>query len=616
MNENEFRTRYTKAQESIGVSASLKERAITGALCAGDIKSERYSAGPNSPSRQDTKNRPAPSKRPAPRRRPLAPGDLTTAVTPRRWAWPAAACLVAVTLVVAGIPVLGSLLREDRSVATAIALDDAAARCGFSVRAFADDGSEIIKPGEGDMIMFDRNWWSGTEENVFTGCLFRVKGEGIARIQMNVSGGELYRQDTESFTQSEDPERWQAATTWKPNKRGMAGYYEDYDAIYPLTDLSDESIPLDSPDKPLRVNMLKRYGSTIDVATAENQGIASGETSFGLCANTGMTPTTDDEGKLLDPQSVAIDQFEGQRLTVTVTFEDGRVATQVIELHTADFRADHYGNNLMVTTETIDRTDPQNQEIQSAHCVYGIVVAASNEPFPLPLENANEYAGQVTPAPTINRQPDTYRIGGDTEENRADVVIDRNSLLKNGNTADTSSMDDNQVSTPLTVSCPTVVRSDRPLDGKMLAEFEGVVNGFRGDATYMNQCTQQRSGYGFNEDGTLTDSNYCYLSATFNVTNNSDIDAAVHPFGDYAVLDEEGHCSIVDTSYDLDYTVSDNALPGSGHGARNFTIAAGDTVQLTILRVLPNYLADNPDLLFVLPKSLGGISAFAIGDQV
>ena len=67
----------------------------------------------------------------------------------------------------------------------------------------------------------------------------------------------------------------------------MAGCYENYDAIYPLTNLSDESIPLDSPDKPLRVNLSKRYGSTIDVATAENPDIANGETNFELWANIG-----------------------------------------------------------------------------------------------------------------------------------------------------------------------------------------------------------------------------------------------------------------------------------------------------------------------------------------
>ena len=55
----------------------------------------------------------------------------------------------------------------------------------------------------------------------------------------------------------------------------------------PLTNLSDESIPLDSPDKPLRVNLLKRYGSTIDVTIAENPDIANGETNFELWANIG-----------------------------------------------------------------------------------------------------------------------------------------------------------------------------------------------------------------------------------------------------------------------------------------------------------------------------------------
>lgn len=609
MNREEFSARYAKAQKEIKASPKLKERAMASVQANGHGEADNRRQ-----QSQHTKSRPTLRRRSA-----STPHAWSVGISAlKRWGAPAVACLIAVTLAVTGIPVIISSLREDSPASTAIALDDAAARCGFSIRAYASDGSEVVSPGEGTMIVFDRDWPASASDDlqdlgsVFTGCLFRIEGEGIARVQMNVSGGELYRQDTERFTQSEDPARWQEATNWKELKRGMGEYYGGYDVVYPLSDLSNSDIPITSPDKPLRVNLMKRYGATVDLSAAENPGIATGETSFGLLA----TPQAQDD-TAANPLDAAVDQFESQRLTVTVTFEDGSTATQVIELHAANFRAEHNGNDLIVTSEIIDPNN-SNDPAYSERSVYGIIIATDDHPFPLPLDKANEYASEIMPKPTLNRRPDTGLMTGESEGERIDVTLDRSALLSEGDTLKVISPADIGEAAEFVIGCPTVIRSDRPLDGKMFADLKGVVTGFRGDAAYANQCSQQVFGYGFNDDATLTNGDYSYLTASFDITNTSNADTVVRSLGHYAIFEggEEGHISVVHTSYDLDYTVSANALPGNGAG--NFAIAAGDTVRLTILRVLPNYITDNPDLLFVIPTAgPGGVDgAFAIGNQV
>lgn len=172
--------------------------------------------------------------------------------------------------------------------------------------------------------------------------------------------------------------------------------------------------------------------------------------------------------------------------------------------------------------------------------------------------------------------------------------------------------------TPITVGYPTIARSTLPPNGKTPEEFAGVLNGFRGDFTYMNKCSNEVFGYGFNDDGSLTSGDYNYVTATFDVTNTGSETLQLSPrLAEFGVLDTNGNLSMTSTSYDLDYSTSNNALQSD---PQQIGIAAGDTVEVTIMRVLPNHLIENENLVFVLPSFEGDTGtftqAFSVGGQI
>ena len=137
----------------------------------------------------------------------------------------------------------------------------------------------------------------------------------------------------------------------------------------------------------------------------------------------------------------------------------------------------------------------------------------------------------------------------------------------------------------------------------------------------MNKCSNEVWGYGFNDDGTLTSDDFTYVTATFDVTNTGDEAIEVWPsvIGEFAIMNGDGVVATANTGYNLDFSTSDNALPCDE--PQHVGIAAGDTVQITILRVLSNRLADDDSLLFV-PANIAddGTSAvtqaFSVGGQL
>ncbi len=621
MNDNEFRERYAAAQKRIHVSDDLKRRTIAFAEHNAIEGNSTYE-----PDEPTTRKRPAPRRRNEPCRKPRATWPVRT-----RWFPAAAACLVAIALIMGATPLVSNLMLG-KPLPKGMALEDAAARSGFLVQAYASDNTTTILPGENGMIVFDRNFEaigdtgdSGTPSSIlFTGCLFRIEGEDIARVQMNVSKGELYRQDVEHLTQTEDPERWNEATTWKSTKRGMDGYYSAYDVVYPLSEL-DASGQINYADSnPIQVQLLKRYGETIDVNAADDPDIAIGKTSFGLYLDTADQSDSEDKnnsGTPEDPHSRALNSFEGQTLTITVTFADGRTTTQVIELHVADFLANRIANHVNITPELASSDEQVDDSHYVIRSVYGTVTSVSEEAFPLPLDNANQYAHEIIPASTIGRQPETNRIKESPDNDAPDAVIDRSLILDAGQTAQIVNPLDllNNVENPsaTTIADLAITRSTTPPEGKTFAEFS-FVRGFRDDVAYANQCSEQAFGYHFNEDGTLTSSAHCFLTASFNLTNNSkeaqEFDLAT--IGCYSLIDDkDGHWSDVNTSYAILNQISSNA--SLDEYGRHFTINAGETVRIQKTLVVPNWIADNPTLMFSPGRSPDGKRVlFSVADQV
>lgn len=582
MNEHDFRREYESLQHQVHASSDLKQRTLAAA---------RASARPAA----------AQPHRRTDRRGPQAGGG---AAVVRRWGLPVAACLVTVALVAGGAPVVMAAFNGTSEPGTT--LNEAALASGFSVRAWAADGSSMLELGNDGTIIFDRDTSSGlpagdeyASEGYFTGCLFRVQGDGIARVQMNVSKGELYRFTSERFTRSEGGDKWNEALNWKPSKRGTGSYFSGYDAVQPISE--DDGLPKDSPDKRVGVNLSKKLGSTIDVSAADDPGIATGETSFGLWTN----DPYDDAAR--NSFNAVIDLFEGQTLTVTVTFDDGHTSTQVIELHAASIKVEHENGTSKLVGEIVDEED-------ALHSLYGTVVEANKDPFPLSLDNANSLAGAVLPATTFERA---------SELQATDQTVADDDLVTEGGSIEIAHLDPSgKTAAPLVIGYPTLAASTLPPNGKTPAEFIGVTQDLRGDLDYMNKLSNEVFGYGFNDDGSLTSDEHRYVTATFDVTNPGDAEATFYPSAlmQFDLRDEDGALSVANTSYALDCQVdgADNGGTGS-----TVALAPGATVQVTILRVLPNRLIDDENLVLApfayldaIPTEPIATQAFAIAGQL
>lgn len=601
MNENDFRKEYEAMQQQVTASSDLKQRTLAAAQFTAR-QADAASSRPTGPSAKQ------------PHRRTDGHSASTNGATiARRWGLPAAACLVAAAIVAGGVPVVMDAV--DAGSPAAISTSDAQLASGFAVRAYAADGSSMLELGSDGTVVFGRRAPSYRisdqydTEGAFTGCTFRIEGEGVARVQMNVTKGVLYRSTIEQFRRGDEPEKWQELLTAKPTNRGMGEFYGAYDEVHPLMISNDGA--KDNPDAVVGAELNKLLGSTIDVSAEDNPGIETGETSFGLWTNEGGAPTAAAE----DPYASIIDQFNGQKLTVTVTFEDGHSSTQVIELHAADFRVEHVNNaETEIIPEIVDPAQLGENEY-SLRSLYGTVIEANKEAFPLPLDNANDYADEVLPAYTLNRQDQTRPTG---------TALGEDALLGEGATIETtyrSEVGGKANFSPLSFGYPTVERLTTPPDGKTLGDFNSVIYGFHGDTAYVNKCSNEVFGYGFNDDGTLTSDDFTYVTATFNVTNTSGETVEIWPswIGEFAIINGDGAVAAANTGYNLDFSASDNALPCDE--PQHVGIAAGDTVQITLLRVLSNDLADDDSLLFV-PENVAddGTStvaqAFSIGSHI
>lgn len=561
MNEREFREQYAALQERTAVSSELKKQT------AARVRNASRTAAPRA-----------------------------RVAVARRWALPAAACLVAAAVVAGGVPVVMSAFNSDGTENAAVS--EAARLSGFSVRAYASDGSSILALGDDGRIIFDRDMSNGfpvneyTTEGYYTGCLFRVEGEGIARVQMNVSRGQLYRSTVERFKRGEEPEKWREALNWKPTKRGMGTYYGLYDQVQPIG--SNDGLPKDSPDKQVGVSLAKKLGSTIDVSAADDPGIATGDTSFGLWTN--------DPFGGGDPFSAVIDLFDGQTLTVTVTFEDGHTSTQVIELHAADMRAELGPEGSQVLPELVDLSTVENpEEVTYLHSLYGTVVEANENAFPLSLEGANALEGTVDPAMVLpRREPIEQPFGS----------VDNMSLVNLGETATISESvgefnDDPTLAFDLTLTAAS--RTKTLPEGIDLASTD-----IGDDVAYANQSSEQVFGYQVNEDGTIS-GNYSFVVLEMTIANTRDTAENKNTFslGNLAVVKDGGIASSAQhrTFYASIWDGSD--------GLGNVELAAGETRTVTVVMIASDSLLDDPSLMLVTGESpdhtATGLTGFVIG---
>lgn len=235
----------------------------------------------------------------------LREGVGQTRRQPQRGRMKRLAAVVCAMAIVAGGATVWSRRAPDSSVVGAVANS-------FGLVAYAADTGEIIQPQDSRIVFNSGAGADDLEKGFFSGCLFKVTGDHIAKVSASIDKGGLYRakrievehDDVAELHQGTDPRldgadavsvsglpernQWWADLSWK-----LGGSFEEaYDA----------------------------------------------DASYGFWG----APTQHDEDE--DLQTAwhdRIDAFEGAKLTVTVTFTDGTTDSQTMTLHTGKLAVEY-----------------------------------------------------------------------------------------------------------------------------------------------------------------------------------------------------------------------------------------------------------------------------------
>lgn len=491
----------------------------------------------------------------------------------------------------------------------------------FSVQAYASGTRTLVPPTEDGMIVFDRSGNLTTADKdwclrygKYTGCMFTVKGEGIVRIQATTSAGMFYRNSYETVNGRDDPERVAELSLWKPTKAGLGEYYGLYENVEII-----DGFGVPDPDRDITVKLTKMLGSTIDLPIDEQDD--SDAKSFGLWTNADYGDVADSAESPLANTDAVFDTFDGQTITVTAYFEDGSCATQTIELHTADFKAQmddpdaFYGyGDITIYPEIVDRSTLPNVYAPEVgedgacfwlHSLYGVIVDETEGPHPYPLDNANEWLNDTVPfvfdrASTFEPVENAV-IGEDSIYDPSSSVIV--SVPENGSWA-------SQDSEPRELEVANL-RLERSAQLPFGLAVEDTIEyaGYRGDMAYANKVSEEQMGYRIEDDGSLTPG-FSYRTVTFEATNRSDSDVSLYTaaLGDLAVLDDnEGHFSRMASR--VMWTTGFDAATNSGWDC---VLAPGETRELSVVYVVSDELDEQDDPLFCLSSYQSDSVAFRI----
>jgi hypothetical protein len=198
------------------------------------------------------------------------------------------------------------------------------------------------------------------EQGYYTSCLFSVRDEGIVRLRIETSKGELYLYTPRLMAGDEDPQFVEAAKAWKPTDGPFMGEYDYVGVSVPANYSELIHTPLSEDEREERlysaetiwnIDLMKRLGATAEMTVDEASGEQAADYLFGLWINEGSGMF----GQLLD-------EYAKQTLTVTAWYEDGRESRVVIELSPVDVKArlimgeDTEGNPWVIGSEMTEET--------------------------------------------------------------------------------------------------------------------------------------------------------------------------------------------------------------------------------------------------------------------
>lgn len=304
-----MKNKYQTMMEDIHTPAGLNERVV--------LASRRQAAAQAEPER--------PAKR---RIRPI----LRTAVC--------AACALAL--------VLGTVrfYPAEQPEGPAEGAPDAAAMVpslSFGLVAYAAGTGELRPAGmDGSLALESGSGAANEKIGNFTGCLFRVTGEGIQTVSLSIDRGGLYRSRTLTGLDTEDVRR-----LFREEEMGEATY-----CVYG----EDENGPMNADEL-----------TALGAAATEDY---DPEISYGFWVPQELYSPEDAQGDLRQASWDSIDTFDGAVLTVSVTFEDGAEQTQRYRLSTGRLRVEYdEDGKLRILPEWAEGEDL---------CAYGVLAVPEN----------------------------------------------------------------------------------------------------------------------------------------------------------------------------------------------------------------------------------------------
>lgn len=237
---------------------------------------------------------------------------------------------------------------------------------GETLQAYAATTNTLIPANENGELLFSRTLEASLpaknqyeQYGYYTGCLLAIDTDNISSVSFSIDKGQLYQGSIDAFVNSDDPQRWTDALTWKYGEDQSANSYKDYDYVQPLANLDGKS--KEDPTKECRVETAVLLGSNAtldaDEATHSFVGIWTNEPYDGL-AN--------------DPFNAAICTLDGAHLTVTYTYEDDTTAQTTYELKATCVEVDYSGSAISTTSREVS---PDNANVSSAYTLKAIPVA-------------------------------------------------------------------------------------------------------------------------------------------------------------------------------------------------------------------------------------------------
>lgn len=215
----------------------------------------------------------------------------------------------------------------------------------FGLVAYVADTGEMRQPKDSKIVFDTGSGADDPEKGFYSGCLFKVTGENIKTVSATIDRGAVYRTKTVKDT-SADRDEW---------VRTM------YQGTNPAIDGADRIMVWGSDEMHMYADLCWKLDNGF---TDEYDP----DVSYGLWLPSRQEDADDD---LQDSRHKSVDGFEGAKLTVTITFNDGSEQTRSMTLHTGklgvEYKDDTSGPSL--TGEVL--TDAQAEEQGYLYGVYG-----------------------------------------------------------------------------------------------------------------------------------------------------------------------------------------------------------------------------------------------------